>query len=114
MGPVDPAHITVEVVCSTGPRQLQRVQLALPQGATVAQAIELSGFAALWSEIDSGPWACGVWGRRCELEQLLRNHDRLELCRPLKVDPKEARRQRHAQHLARFGKRKPAPRGKPA
>jgi putative ubiquitin-RnfH superfamily antitoxin RatB of RatAB toxin-antitoxin module len=52
----------------------------------------------------------GVWGRKAELEQVLRNHDRVELYRPLRVDPKVARRERFARQGVRttglFAKRR--------
>jgi uncharacterized protein len=37
----------------------------------------------------------GVWGRKCPPDQALQDKDRLELYRPLKVDPKVARRERY-------------------
>jgi len=37
----------------------------------------------------------GIWGRVCSLDTLLRDGDRIEVYRPLQVDPKEARRQRY-------------------
>ena len=39
--------------------------------------------------------ACGVWGRVQPLDHVLRDGDRVELYRPLTVDPKEARRLRY-------------------
>jgi hypothetical protein len=38
---------------------------------------------------------CGIWGKVKESGALLRAHDRVEIYRPLQVDPKEARRQRY-------------------
>ena len=43
----------------------------------------------------------GIWGRVVAPEQLLRDGDRLELYRPLTVDPKVARRERFARQGAR-------------
>jgi len=68
--------------------------LELPAGSTLADALTASGWLA-----QSG-WAldslrCGVWGRVQPLEHALRDGDRVEVYRPLKVDPKEARRLRY-------------------
>jgi putative ubiquitin-RnfH superfamily antitoxin RatB of RatAB toxin-antitoxin module len=47
----------------------------------------------------------GVWGKVREASFVLRPRDRVEIYRPLKVDPKEARRQRYKQHLAKVAAR---------
>jgi uncharacterized protein len=39
--------------------------------------------------------SCGIWGRRCDMGQALRDGDRVEIYRALAVDPKEARRLRY-------------------
>jgi sulfur carrier protein len=43
---------------------------------------------------DDGQWTIGVWGRPVTHDYVLRDADRLEIYRPLKVDPKVARRER--------------------
>ena len=84
--------IQVEIACSPGAGQVQRMTLTLPQGATVAQAIERSG----WTVPDDV--RVGVWGRQRAPTEPLRDRDRVEIYRPLKVDPKEARRLRYRSH----------------
>ena len=93
MGRVEDS-IAVDVVYSAAARQMDVVALRLPQGCRVGQAIVASG---LLSRHDLSPTdvACGVWGRHCGLDHLLRDGDRVELYRGLEVDPKEARRQRY-------------------
>jgi sulfur carrier protein len=77
------------VVChSPGPRRVLEHALNLPQGATVADALRRCGLGP----VQDG--TVGVWGRRAELSQLLCEGDRVELARPLQVDPKVARRER--------------------
>ena len=80
--------LRIEVVCSPGPDQTERVALQLPSGSTVADALARSGFAADGLKV-------GVWGRLAPPAQPLRDRDRVELYRPLQVDPKEARRLRY-------------------
>lgn len=87
--------IVVELVHAPGPHQLMRRQLSLPPGATVADALQASGWDDLLDAAAKGDLRLGVWCRSCTLQTPLRMHDRVELYRPLQVDPKEARRQRY-------------------
>jgi putative ubiquitin-RnfH superfamily antitoxin RatB of RatAB toxin-antitoxin module len=94
MDPVDaqPRLLNVEIAYSPSAGQVRRLTLRLLAGATVADAIAQSGWelpAAL---------RVGIWGRPRALGDVLRDRDRIELCRPLTVDPKEARRQRYRKH----------------
>lgn len=70
------------------------VALELAPGATVADAVAASGILRLYPELDSGRLPIGVWGRRVEPGEQVRNLDRIEIYRPLPVDPKLARRDR--------------------
>lgn len=83
----------VEVVYALSDRQ-ELIELELEAGATVADAVRASGLAERHPDIrpEKGPF--GVFARRCGPERVLRPGDRVEIYRPLKVDPKEARRQR--------------------
>lgn len=97
------SFLSVSVLVSTAARKVQVVTLQLPPGATVRDALRLSRLlpdADATTELLS-PLSVGVWGRRCNLEQVLRDLDRVELYRPLRVDPKVARRQRFAKQGAR-------------
>lgn len=99
----DPGLIQVVVVTSPGPREVHEVTLQLPAGTTVAQALEASG-------VPGPAGSIGVWRRKAELSQVLRDRDRVEVYRPLLVDPKVARRERFARQGARsaglFAKRR--------
>lgn len=83
-------RIAVEVVLDEAPHVVQRVALQLNEGATVAQALQAAGLAQR-----AAGARVGIWGRACALDQALRDRDRVEVYRPLQVDPKEARRQRY-------------------
>lgn len=74
------------------PRRAERIELELPAGATVADAIAASGWIGdeAMSEIDGH----AVFGERVESTHVLQDSDRLELLRPLVVDPRQARRLR--------------------
>ncbi|TDK23424.1 RnfH family protein [Luteimonas aestuarii] len=70
------------------PDRCQGVELVLEDGATVADAIIASGFPL------DGIAGQAVHGVRAEPATTLRDGDRLELLRPLRIDPKDARRRR--------------------
>jgi uncharacterized protein len=89
MGPSD--RLDVSVIYALPDRQ-PVVQLELNAGATVEQALQASGFLERFPEIGSAP-ACAVFGRAVMLTQVLKPGDRIEILRPLLIDPKEARRQ---------------------
>jgi putative ubiquitin-RnfH superfamily antitoxin RatB of RatAB toxin-antitoxin module len=79
--------VRVTVAWSPDARDVREWQLDLPQGSSVADAIAAAG-------ISVQGLAAGVWGRKAPLAQVLRDRDRVEIYRPLKVDPKVARRER--------------------
>ncbi|MDO5626173.1 MAG: RnfH family protein [Pseudomonadota bacterium] len=103
--------LTVTVVYAPAARQVIERTLQLSPGATVADAIAASGLPQTHPELDLAPGNVGVWGRKTPLTQPLRTDDRVEIWRPLRVDPKLARRERFGQQGARtaglFAKRRP-------
>jgi putative ubiquitin-RnfH superfamily antitoxin RatB of RatAB toxin-antitoxin module len=74
----------VEVV-SARPDGATVVRLTLPAGATVRDALVAAKVTAE---------SVGIFGRRVSLETKLSEGDRVEIYRPLAIDPKEARRRR--------------------
>lgn len=103
--------LRVCVVHCLGPRQVRESSLDLPAGATVADALQALGLVVALADDSRPPWSTGVWGRRVEPGHCLRDGDRVELYRPLLVDPKVARRERFARQGARgtglFSRRRP-------
>jgi putative ubiquitin-RnfH superfamily antitoxin RatB of RatAB toxin-antitoxin module len=94
------AVIEVLVCFSPQPREVDEVSLQLPAGSTVAQALQASGLLAKHGLALDEPLAVGVWMRLKPLDTVLRQDDRVEVYRGLKVDPKEARRQRYRKQKA--------------
>lgn len=90
------SNITVTVVFSPRPREAIERRLQLSSGSSVEQAIAQSRVLDGLSPELVGGLECGVWGRKAALQHVLRDGDRVELYRPLQVDPKEARRLRFA------------------
>ncbi|MDX1512241.1 MAG: RnfH family protein [Gammaproteobacteria bacterium] len=68
--------------------------LAVPQGTTLAQLLDLCAAKSLVPEVILRVPDVGVFGRRVAKAYALRPGDRVEFYRPLKVDPKAARRLR--------------------
>lgn len=79
------AKLRVEVVRAQ-PEHLTSIALALEPGATVRAALLAAGLP-----LDQ---PVGIYGRRVTLDHRLADGDRVELYRPLRADPKEARRRR--------------------
>jgi len=84
-------EIKVEVVYA-GTETQQLVGLMLSRGARVRDAIEKSGIATHFPDDDLDALEVGVWGRIATRDDLLENGDRVEIYRPLAMDPREARR----------------------
>jgi len=85
----------VEVAYATPKRQLI-INVMLPAGATVEQAIEASGIREEFPQIEARP-IVGIFSRKVSLDHRLSTGDRVEIYRPLIADPKEVRRQKAAQ-----------------
>lgn len=100
---MDRADPVLRVCVAYSPRagEVEEVQLELPAGATVRDALNRSGLLQRHTEIDPAAPRTGVWGKLRGLEDVLRERDRVEIYRPLLVDPKEARRLRYRKHRDR-------------
>ncbi|MDL5033709.1 RnfH family protein [Pelomonas sp. APW6] len=97
MAPAEAGSVRVELVWSPRPGCVCAERLTLTPGSSVAQALAASPrFADDRPGLEAaGALVVGVWGRVQALETVLREGDRVEVYRPLTVDPKEARRQRY-------------------
>lgn len=83
--------LRVEVVYAL-PSGQALVSVEVEDGATVAEAIERSGIVSRFPEIVRPTSLVGIFGKRTTLAARVRDGDRVEIYRPLIVDPKEARR----------------------
>ena len=93
--------IQVELVWADDAGHAQSMALVLPARCTIEAALQLAAcepHAAAPLPLDL---PAGVWGQRKSAQTVLADGDRLELYRPLKVDPKRARRERFARQGAR-------------
>ena len=85
--------LEVEVVYARPERQLL-IQLKVPGGSTVRDAIVLSNILNDASGLDLETLAVGIFARRVTLDCILNTGDRVEIYRPLTMSPGEARRWR--------------------
>lgn len=85
-----PADLHVELVWSPAADEVCSRHLVLPAGATVEAALRAGGLLDAAGTMPD----CGVWGRRCTAGTPLREGDRVEVYRPLQIDPMQARRLR--------------------
>ena len=90
---MDAREICVEVAYATPARQFL-VEVRVGASATLRDAILASGVLSQFPQIDLATAAVGVFGRPGRLDDPLRSGDRVEIYRPLAMDPKDARRKR--------------------
>jgi putative ubiquitin-RnfH superfamily antitoxin RatB of RatAB toxin-antitoxin module len=95
------ASLQVTVVYSPVARQVVEVSLCMVATSRVLDALQQSGLLAQFPYIDRCDSVVGIWGRKAKLDDLLRDQDRIEVYRPLRVDPKVARRERFVKQGAR-------------
>ncbi|MFJ1268859.1 RnfH family protein [Legionella lytica] len=84
--------VKVELVYIDREQQAVHQRLELPQGATVADALQVSGIHHSHPETKDMP--VGIYAKQVALETVLKEGDRVEIYRPLSLDPKENRRQK--------------------
>lgn len=94
--------VNVEVAWAA-PRRHWLRQLSVPAGTTARQAVVQSGIDEEWPEVDVQRAPLGIFSRKLDGRQQplpedykVQAGDRVEIYRPLEIDPKQARRQRAA------------------
>lgn len=86
-------EIEIEVVCAL-PARRRVVRLTVPAGTTLRQAVERSAIFRDFPELDPGRCRYGVYGQVRDPDTPLAAGERVEIYRPLPVDPRQARRRR--------------------
>jgi len=85
------SDMVVEVVYAL-PKKQWLIEVPFREGMTVKEVIEVSGIFEMLPKLTFS--AVGIFGRRVSLEEKVQAGDRIELYRPLKCSPQEARRLR--------------------
>jgi len=83
----------VQVRCALRHRQ-EIVPVRVTPGETVADAVQRSAILASFPQIDPARVSFAIHGARVEPDRTLQPDDRIDVLRPLAVDPKQARRRR--------------------
>lgn len=83
--------LQIEVAYATPERQFLKALVVAP-GTSIAAAIEASDIKAAFPDTDFASLAVGIWGNVASRNAALRDGDRIELYRPLPIDPRDARR----------------------
>lgn len=68
------------------------IEVELPIGSTLRNAIETSHIMNKFPEIDLRVNQVGIFGKKSTLDAVLKEHDRVEIYRELIADPKAARK----------------------
>lgn len=101
----------ITLTYASAARTVHETVLDVADGTSVAQALLLAGWLVTFPEIRAQALALGVWGRKAGPQTVLREADRVEVYRALRVDPKVARRERFVGQGARgaglFNRRRP-------
>ncbi len=86
------AMIEVEVAYAEHDKQLIK-SVEVPVGTTAIEAVHLSGIREDFPHIPGDDQIeIGIFSKKCETGDVLQAGDRVEIYRPLQIDPKEARR----------------------
>lgn len=84
--------INVELIYIASDQVVTHLRMTVEEGTTVGEAVARSGLAA--SHPETGDLPVGVFSRTVSGDTILKNGDRMEIYRPLTIDPKQKRRDR--------------------
>lgn len=84
----------VSLVYAPSAREVVQATVDLPEGSTVADALVRAGWRERFALDTLADISFGVWNHAATLRTRLKDQDRVEVYRPLRVDPKLARRER--------------------
>lgn len=85
--------LEIEIVYGLPDRQYLRT-MQVQEGTTARQAVLQSSLGQEIPNLDLASAPLGIFGKRVKDDTVLRARDRIEIYRPLLIDPKEARRRR--------------------
>lgn len=81
-------------LCYVSPELQFELNFPYQSGLTVAQLLTHAALNQQYPNITFDQMPVGIWGKIISLDTLLKPGDRVELYRPLLIDPKAARRLR--------------------
>ncbi|MFT4059156.1 MAG: RnfH family protein [Legionella sp.] len=84
--------VKIELIYVNKARKTVHFSLELNDGATVADALDASAIYS--SHPETKAMMVGIYAKQVALDTLLKDGDRVEIYRPLLLDPKDNRRHR--------------------
>lgn len=81
-------------ICYATPEKQVQIALEVEKSCTIDMAIKRSNIVEQFPEIKLSDCVVGIFGQRVRLDSNVQMGDRIEIYRPLTLDPKEARRVR--------------------
>ncbi|MFZ2825230.1 RnfH family protein [Hydrogenophaga sp.] len=101
----------IVLVFAPAAREVHDMRLSVPEGTSLKEALHLAGWLERFPAIEQAQMEVGIWGRKASARTPLRQGDRVEIYRTLRVDPKVARRERFVGQGSRgaglFAQRRP-------
>ena len=91
----------ITLVYSPRPRVVREMAMEVAEGTTVQDVLIQSQWLQSYPELANSEASVGIWGRMVTQTQTVRAQDRIEIYRPLTVDPKVARRERFTRQGAK-------------
>ena len=85
------SRFDIEVVI-TAPGDARIVEMSVPAGTTVRQAIERVRHQQGMDGIEVNYHDVGIYSRKCNVDKLVSPGDRIEIYRPLVIEPKNRRK----------------------
>lgn len=79
------------------PEKQTVLDIEVPSGSTVQQVIDISGIKQHYPELEASPLVVGIYTKKVDLSHIVADKDRVEIYRPLQIDPKTARLKRAKQ-----------------
>lgn len=93
--PEDSTHdsvFSVEIAYAANPGQQCILKVLAAKNQTLQEIIIQSGILEIFPDINLATQSIGIFGKKCQLANQVSPGDRIEIYRPLLIDPKEARR----------------------
>ena len=87
---------TIELLFLPTPDKIERYNVHIDGNTTLETALLSSNLLKAHPDWDINTLSVGIYGKKAALNTVLKPHDRIEIYRPLQIDPKEARRQRQS------------------
>jgi putative ubiquitin-RnfH superfamily antitoxin RatB of RatAB toxin-antitoxin module len=75
-------------------KQQRILSVLVDEGSTIEKVIDCSGILEIFTDIDLSKQKVGIFSQQKKLDDRVQEGDRVEIYRPLTLDPKEARKRR--------------------